>query len=168
MPRGGAIRCEAVGALGLTLARDLPLARDLREAIAWVARVVCLLGSRARGVLGRVPREYARQLTFARRSLALFRNPNLDPDALSLEFRSIPYPGIVCGTEALRDMAGIYTETARFVAYFTAGGKLAKVAEPVPVEPKQYDALYADRLNGPFAATDEAALLRICGMVAAG
>jgi hypothetical protein len=119
----------------------------------------------AKGTLGRVAPDYGRQIAFVRRSGALFRNPNLDPDGLDLAFRSIPYPGIVCGIEAWRNEVGIYEETAQFAAYFTPGGKLSRLSEPVPIVPKQYKPLYADRLNGPFAASDEAALFRICGIV---
>ena len=119
----------------------------------------------AKGTLGRVPPDYARQIAFVRRSGALFRNPNLDPDGLDLEFQSIPYPGIVCGSEAWRNEVGIYVETGRFAAYFTPGGRLSRLSEPVPIEPKKYTPLYADRLNGPFAAGDEAALFRICEIV---
>jgi hypothetical protein len=121
----------------------------------------------ARGANGRAPREYDRPITFVMTSGALFRRPSIDPNMLRFWFLSNPYPGIICGSETQPNVFGIDTDAMGFVAYFSPGGKLSKIAEPARIPQESLDAIYADRLNGPFAASDEAALFRICGIIPA-
>jgi hypothetical protein len=121
----------------------------------------------AKGASGRAPREYDRPITFVLTSGALFRIPSIDPDSLQFWFLSNPYPGIICGSENQTNAFGIYADPTRFAAYFSPGGKLAKVAEPAQMSQESLDGIYADRLNGPLAASDEAALFRICGIIPA-
>ena len=121
----------------------------------------------AKGTSGRVPREYDRSIEFVLTSGALFRSPSLDPDQLQFWFLSNPYPGIICGSESQPNVFGINTDATRFAAYFSPAGKLSKIAEPARIPQESLDWMYADRLNGPIAASDEAALFRICGIVPA-
>jgi hypothetical protein len=121
----------------------------------------------AKGTSGRVPREYDRSIEFVLTSGALFRSPSLDPDQLQFWFLSNPYPGIICGSESQPNVFGINTDATRFAAYFSPAGKLSKIAEPARISQESLDWMYADRLNGPIAASDEAALFRICGIVPA-
>ncbi len=121
----------------------------------------------AKGASGRAPRDYDRPITFVMTSGALFRRPSIDPDTLRFWFLSNPYPGIICGSETEPNVFGIDTDAMGFVAYFSPGGKLSKIAEPARIPQESLDAIYADRLNGPLAASDEAALFRICGIIPA-
>jgi hypothetical protein len=121
----------------------------------------------AKGTSGRAPREYDRSIAFVLTSGALFRSPSLDPDQLRFWYLSIPYPGIVCGWESQPSIFGINADATRFAAYFSPTGKLSKIAEPARIPQESLDGMYADRLNGPLAASDEAALFRICGIIPA-
>jgi hypothetical protein len=121
----------------------------------------------AKGASGRAPREYDRPITFVLTSGALFKSPGIDADMLQFWFLSNPYPGIICGSEGQADVFGIYSGPTPFAAYFNPEGKLAKIAEPARMPQESLDRMYADRLNGPLAASDEAALFRICGIIAA-
>ncbi len=121
----------------------------------------------AKGASGRAPREYDRPITFVLTSGALFRSPSIDADMLQFWFLSNPYPGIICGSESQADIFGIYSGPTRFAAYFNPGGKLATIAEPARMPQESLERMYADRLYGPLAASDEAALFRICGIIPA-
>jgi hypothetical protein len=121
----------------------------------------------ANGTSGRAPREYDRSITFVLTSGALFRSPSLDPDQLRFWFLSNPYPGIVCGSESQPTIFGTSTDATRFAAYFSPTGKLSKIAEPAWIPQESLNGMYADRLNGPIASSDEAALFRICGIIPA-
>jgi hypothetical protein len=119
----------------------------------------------ANGTSGRAPREYDRSITFVLTSGALFRSPSLDPDQLRFWFLSNPYPGIVCGSESQPTIFGTSTDATRFAAYFSPTGKLSKIAEPARIPQESLNGMYADRLNGPIASSDEGALFRICGII---
>jgi hypothetical protein len=121
----------------------------------------------AKGTSGRAPRGYVRSITFVLTSGALFMSPSLDPDQLQFWFLSNPYPGIVCGLESQPNFFGTNTDAMGFAAYFSPAGKLSKIAEPARIPQESLDRMYADRLKGPIAASDEAALFRICGIIPA-
>jgi hypothetical protein len=114
---------------------------------------------------GRVPQNYDRAITFVLKSAALFREPGLDADTIQIRFLSNPSRGVICGARSPVNMLGGHTETTPFAAYFDAGGRLSKITEPAPLPPERIGAMYGDRLNGVLAASDEAALLRICGII---
>ena len=121
----------------------------------------------AKGASGRAPRKYDRPITFVLTSGALFRNPSIDPNTLQFWFLWNPYPGIICGSESQANVLGIYTDATRFAASFNRRGKLVTIAEPARMPQESLERIYADRLNGPLASSDEAALFRICGIISA-
>jgi hypothetical protein len=114
---------------------------------------------------GRAPRDFNQPITLVLKSSVLFRRPGLDTETVRIEFLSNPFPGIVCGTRSPVNIFGGHTDITSFTAYFDPYGQLSKIAEPPPLPPERIDAMYADRLNGVLAASDEAALFRICGII---
>jgi hypothetical protein len=159
------LRVRIRTALAVRAGIPRPEARDEHQMAEAVAR------SRQRDAVwaanaaaGRLPGNYDHEIALVLKSAGLARAPTLPADSTDVVFGPQPYPGILCGaTHRANLLAGDTTEP--FAAYFDSAGRLVMIAQPPPLDPRSWPAIYADRANGPFADSDEASLFRICGIV---